>query len=376
MPRTLLVMQDSPQFGGHEVMFLKLLPAVLDGPFDRVVVRLPEDNTVFRRNLDAIASPRLFVQPWPFAKRRAEPYLAGWRRGYARAFTEVVAQERPSATLLLQGRIENLAVPMLAAPRDTFIVSYIPMAHSLAEMGRRGTVGDRVRRRLYRRPNRFIVPSRAVADQLARAGAQSPAVVVENVVDLPAPIPGEDFRKALNLPSDRKIALFLGRFDTGQKGLDLLLSAIRRTPSSLSEWTFVFVGDGPGRREIEGVRDLARHGFDVRVVPWTDRPQTYLRASDILLMPSRFEGVPLAMLEALACGVPVLASNIDVFEDYLPAENRVDYVTVDLAERLNALVAAPRAAAFAQAAKTRLAGMRLDLSRARFAQALTPERWG
>lgn len=370
MAGKLLVLQDSPQFGGHEIMFLKLLPAVLGGAFDEVVVRMPQTNRAFLDGLQRLGAARLRLQPWDFVKRVAEPYLADFRRRYAGAVRDLVEQERPSTILLLQGRIENLAVPMLAIPDEHFVVSYIPMAHSLAEMGRTGGLGDRIRRRLYRRPNRFVVPSPAVADQLTRVGARAPVVVVENVVD-PPPMTRRRLRSELGLPPGRRIALFMGRFDTGQKGLDLLLDALKRGADRLDDWTFLFVGSGAGRSEIEAAHGLPGHPLDIRILPWAERPYEILQASDILLMPSRFEGVPLVMLEAMTCGLPILASDLDVFRDYLPDTHRADYAAIDLPERLNALASVYMTAAFAEGARSRIASARLDRSRARFAAALT-----
>jgi len=367
----LLVLQDSPQFGGHEIMFLKLLPAALGGAFDEVVVRMPQANGAFFEALQRLRAVPLRVKPWHFVKRAAEPWLAGFRHRYARAVREAVVEERPSTILLLQGRIENLAVPMLSIPNGHFVVSYIPMAHSLAEMGRTGGLGDRVRRRLYRRPDRFVVPSPAVADQLARAGARAPVFVVENVVD-PPPMTHRKLRSELGLPPGRRIALFMGRFDTGQKGLDLLIEALKRGARALSDWTFLFVGSGAGQAAIEALHDDPGHTIDIRILPWAEQPYDILQACDILLMPSRFEGVPLIMLEAMSCGLPMLASDLDVFRDYLPETHRADFKVVDLADRLNALTSVHTAAAFAETARARIASARLDLSRERFLAALAP----
>ncbi len=368
----LLVLQDSPQFGGHEIMFLKLLPAALSGAFDEVVVRMPQANKAFYDALQRLRAARLKIKPWRFVKRTAEPWLADFRHTYASAVKAAVEEEKPSTILLLQGRIENLAVPMLSIPEEHFVVSYIPMAHSLAEMGRTGGLGDRVRRRLYRRPDRFVVPSPAVANQLVRAGARAPAIVVENVVD-PPPMSHRKLRSELRLPAGRKIALFMGRFDTGQKGLDLLAGAMTRGAADLSDWTFLFVGSGAGQGAIEGIRDLPDASLDIRILPWAEKPYDILQACDVLLMPSRFEGVPLVMLEAMSCGLPILASDLDVFRDYLPETHRADFTTVDLPERLNALTSVYMAASFAEAARTRIASARLDLSRDRFLSALARE---
>src|SRR5690606_8801195 len=122
-----------------------------------------------------------------------------------------------------------------------------------ADMGRSGVIGDAVRRRLYGRPDRFIVPSHSVAKQVAAAGARGEAVVAENFVEAPPSIDGNEARRALDLPQDKRIALFLGRLDPAQKGLDRLVDAISRASPQLRNWTFLFVGDGEGRAMLEAL---------------------------------------------------------------------------------------------------------------------------
>ncbi len=164
MADRLLVLHDSADFGGHERILLDLLPAVLDGSrFDEVTFYVPGANHRLQAALAALAAPRLRIEIWPFTKRRAEPYLYPFRRLYARHVRRIVAREQPHTTLLVQGRIEHLAVPAMALSADERIVSYLPMAHRLTDMGRSGWLGDRIRRRLYRRPDLFIVPDSAVA---------------------------------------------------------------------------------------------------------------------------------------------------------------------------------------------------------------------
>jgi len=368
MTRRLLMLHDSPQFGGHELMLLKLLPDTLqNGSFDEVVAYIPEGNKRFREGLEGLASPILRIESWPFTKRRAEPYLARFRRNYAAAVRRIAEKEKPQSILLVQGRIENLAVPMLALPQDQFVVSYVPMAHRLADMGRNGSIGDTVRRPLYARPDRFIVPSSSVATQIAAAGGRGTAVVADNFVT-PPPQPGRDeARRELKLPKDRKIAVYLGRMDVAQKGLDLLSAAIDRSRGQLDDWTFLFIGQGKGQALIAGLT-----GVDINIIPWTDQAHLYLAAADLLLMPSRWEGVPLVMLEAMTYGLPILASEIDVFREYLPAENRTDFATVDLAARMNTLHGATARQRYVEAISHTLAAPTPVRSRASFAAALVP----
>ena len=331
----LLVFQDSPQFGGHEIMFLRIFHRMLArNMFERVRFHLPWENHRLRDALEALEAPALDIAPWSFQKGSGEPYCAGFRFAYRRAVQASVRSFQPNVALLIQGRIENCAVPMLTLPSQLKLVSYLPMAHRMREMSRSGLIGDRVRRRLYRRPDRFIVPSRAVAEQVGRAGGQCQSVVIENVVKPPPRANRDTARAALQLPANRRIAVFVGRLDVRQKGLDTLASAMRREAAELRHWTFLFVGEGEGSALVEA---LSQIGLDVRITGWTDQPHAYIAAADVLLMPSRWEGVPLVMLEAMTYGVPLLTSTLDVFQDYLPAESLIDYDSGSMADALERL---------------------------------------
>jgi glycosyltransferase involved in cell wall biosynthesis len=373
MTRPLLIVQDSLDFGGHEAMFLRFLPALIEsGAYGRIVMRYPAGNRRLEERLKPFASDRFAAQGWDFIKRRAEPYLAGFRRHYARAFRALVAAERPAAVLLLQGRIENCAVPLLAAPAETFLISYVPMAHLMSELGRASIPGDLIRRRLYRRPDRFIVPGHAVGAQLARAGSRSPVSVVENVVDPPVS-PGRDAaRTAMGLAPDARVALFLGRLDVRQKGIDTLIAAIRRDADRLKGWTFLFIGGGEGEEACRQLRDDLRERIEIRCIPWTEQPQNALAAADLLLMPSRWEGVPLVMLEAMGHGLPILSSEIDVFRSYLPEINRIDFAESDLADAMLRVIEPDRVEVFRALARKHLAEHSLTRSSERFVKALLP----
>jgi glycosyltransferase involved in cell wall biosynthesis len=168
--------------------------------------------------------------------------------------------------------------------------------------------------------------------------------------------------------------LFLGRLDVRQKGIDTLIAAIRRYADRLAGWTFFFVGAGEGAKACEGLRTELRGHVEVHCVSWTERPQEALAAADLLLMPSRWEGVPLVMLEAMGRGLPILASDIDVFRDYLPDANRVDFATVDLPSAMTLVIEPERADLYRLLARKRLAESSLARSSERFVEALLPVR--
>jgi glycosyltransferase involved in cell wall biosynthesis len=382
MSRRIAILQDSPDFGGHERMFLTWLPGLLDSAdVEAVHLRCPAANVRFLSALQTVSHPKLTLHPDGDTKGKGEPFAAPLRVGYGRGVSGFVRACRADLVLLLQGRIENLATPTLWLPRGLELVNYLPMAHSGVDMGRPAAVAaltDGVKRLYYARPNRTIVVSQAVATQARRAGAAGPIYVVENVPpgrpDAAVSANQKDAaRGRLGLAASGRIALFMGRFDTHQKGLDHLLRDLEGGGAALVAWRFVFVGQGPAAGDLKAL--LGRGVVSGQVVPWTDEPGLYLQAADLLLLPSRFEGVPLVMLEALQQGLPILASDIDVYREYLLAEALRDFGRpVDLAAALDALVA-PDARA-RQQAHARQVAARLDAeqSRRRFTEAVLGQR--
>lgn len=100
-------------------------------------------------------------------------------------------------------------------------------------------------------------------------------------------------RRQLGLPADARVGIFVGRAEY-TKGFDLVREIIRRAPDT----HFVLVGECP---------DLPGNVVVRRRVPHEQMPLLY-SAADFLLLPSRYEGFNLTVLEALACGLPILVS--------------------------------------------------------------------
>jgi glycosyltransferase involved in cell wall biosynthesis len=95
-----------------------------------------------------------------------------------------------------------------------------------------------------------------------------------------------------------------------QKGLDLLIQALARLRDpAFAAWRLVLVGDGPERKSLG---ELAmREGVAERVVfaGFQPNPSTYMARASVFVLPSRFEGMPNALLEAMAAGLPVVVND-------------------------------------------------------------------
>jgi glycosyltransferase involved in cell wall biosynthesis len=139
----------------------------------------------------------------------------------------------------------------------------------------------------------------------SRLEAQFPGVPVHLAtyappgVNAPAPAEALPFGPGLRL-------LTVGRLER-QKGYDDLIEALAASPVRELSWSLCMVGDGSERGRLERrVRDLGLHDR-VRFVGSVPATGAFAQAN-VFLMPSRFEGMPLALLEAIHAGLPVLAS--------------------------------------------------------------------
>jgi glycosyltransferase involved in cell wall biosynthesis len=180
-----------------------------------------------------------------------------------------------------------------------------------------------VARAVLRRAARVIAVSEAMARELVALGIPRDTVtVVLTAIDpLPRPAPpGAELRARLGLPADRPIALFLGRLSP-VKGPDVLIEAVRLLRERQPRALFVLAGDGQLRAPLEDA--VRAHGLQeqVRLAGFVPRENVadYLAASDLLVLPSRSEGLPHAVLEAMAFSLPVVASHVggvsEVVED-------------------------------------------------------------
>ncbi len=143
---------------------------------------------------------------------------------------------------------------------------------------------------------------------------QDKIIVIENGSDLsrfrpdrPAP-PG--LRESLGFLNSDPVVLMLARLEE-QKGHRILLDAVPNVLAEFPDCRLVLAGDGRLRRELE----LQAAGLNItsrlRFVGYQDNAPDWLALCDFTVLPSLYEGLPLAAIESLAAGKPVVASNVD-----------------------------------------------------------------
>ena len=175
-------------------------------------------------------------------------------------------------------------------------VPTVVTVHSLAEVRSPGQ--RRLLRRLLSRVAAATAPSHAIAAQLRDLGAPAAAVRVVAA--------GVEARPSRSWDGDRATVRVgvLGRLSR-EKGVDVLVEAVRLLGTEGPVVEVAVAGDGPERAALE--RQAA--GLPIRFVGFVD-PSSFLDEIDLFCLPSRLEGMPVALLEAMMAGLPCVATAV------------------------------------------------------------------
>jgi glycosyltransferase involved in cell wall biosynthesis len=148
--------------------------------------------------------------------------------------------------------------------------------------------------------------SDAVCSRLAELGARRPLCVTLGR-DTESFFPAVDktaLRQEIGLAPDAVVAVMVGRL-VSSKGIHELVQAVRAL-SHLPHFRLLCVGDGPDRASMASLGPVC-------VMAGERTPEEvagYLQAADFLVHPSHSEGMPQVVLEAMSCGLPVVATSV------------------------------------------------------------------
>lgn len=191
----------------------------------------------------------------------------------------------------------------------------------------------------YRPPNRFRLPGRRLAIPRAAGFVVGPAAEAErlhasyripreriarisNPVDTNywQAIDKSRARERLGIGADTAVVAWHGRVDIDIKGLDLLLEAWQQVADGESGRKLCLLGSGPDA----GSLDAMIQRLNPRTVSWrnefvtdADEVRLFLSAADVYVISSRTEASPVAALEAMSCGLPVVATTTARASDFL-----------------------------------------------------------
>jgi glycosyltransferase involved in cell wall biosynthesis len=186
----------------------------------------------------------------------------------------------------------------------------------------------------------FIAVSREIAGELTGCGiAKEKIRFIPYILDTDHFRPAKsDERQALRAgfgKPDEVWACFAGRL-VEEKGLNLLLQAFDEIARTFPQARLMLLGEGDQRAALEAQTNRLGLQKKVRFVGAVEDTAPYLRACDLYVQPSFTEGLPIAMLEAMACELPTLATAVGGVTDLLCDEQNGLVIPAHDVERLTA----------------------------------------
>lgn len=269
---------------------------------------------------EVVALPRVMTEPVTRLmpdRLSYHPESSGSKAGYARAVVQMLATGGHFDGVVC-GHLNLLPLAALAAAWKR--APLLLIIHGIdAWQPPQGSVMATLTRRAVARVDAFVAVSTLTKERfLAWSGLpEERGFVVPNCIDASAFGPGPkraDLVARYGLEGKR-VLLTLGRMDPAEryKGFDETMDAVAALVPDHPDLAYLICGDGDDRPRLEQkATDL---GIADRVVfagyiPEDEKADHY-RLADAFVMPGRGEGFGIVYLEALACGVPVVASSLD-----------------------------------------------------------------
>ena len=171
------------------------------------------------------------------------------------------------------------------------------------------------------------------------------------------------WRQKLGIPEDAVVMGAAGRL-VEQKGYDLLLRATARVLADGSPLHLVMAGDGPLRKQLAAETGRLGIAHSVHWIGFQENVPRFLRELDVFLLPSRLEGFPIAMVEALASGLPCIATPVGGVREMVGDDGALVVPPEDeeaLADAMRKMLSPATRAAYASRGPEIASGFSIDL---------------
>jgi L-malate glycosyltransferase len=298
IPRRIVIMIDNLGMGGAQKLLLIQI-AEMRETHDLLIVNMGPETHLARdlvaQGFDVISSHGIRLTDFG-AMRDLRRVLAKWQ-------PELIHTHLMYATL-----VGSLMARWLKVPHVATLHNERPDLARFADK-----IKVRLEQHVLERMTDVVVacgPKIAVI-QKPRTG-KTPLVTVANRVRPATPLAPEKraaLRRDMGDVGDTVLVLAAGRM-MPQKGFDLLISAFARVVRSHPKARLVIIGDGPDRADLE--KRVARLSLQECVSLPGAVPDLadMLQSVDVFALPSRHEGLPLVLIEAMAAGLPIVATRV------------------------------------------------------------------
>ena len=338
------------------------------GGAERVAVRLIDRWVANGCHVDlvTIASPATDFYPVSPRTRRWVVDLPKDRRGLRakvldnrdriRRLRAIAAEAEPDVVVSFMDQTNVLSLAALARTHVPVVVceQIDPRQHDTPFPWRVLRVAT------YRRAAAIVVLTEAVRDWASGRFGSAPVVVIPNPGEVPATLP-----EPADLPTPYVVAV--GRL-VPQKGFDLLIDAFAGLDGRYASWHLVVAGEGPDREALEAQVAALGLGGRVHLIGRVHDVTSVLTGASLFVLSSRYEGFPVALLEAMGVGLPCVATRCPSGPEEI-IRTGIDGVLVEpessttLRDAIASLIDAPEQRAALGPEARRTAESRFDLAR-------------
>ena len=319
LPRVLYVGIFPPHPGGSSVAVGYLLQVLHESGYPLSVVTPSSPETAGRAELVHRIYPRIALVEVPAARAVFSPWIGSLddpeKLAQVTSIQTAAAMEveRHRPDVVFVGREDFLAgVLPWATSRGLPVISRVPSGAELMD-GMYGTAACEFALDLVAKADKIIVPAHHVAAGLADHGLSN-ITTIQNPVDImrfqAAPV-DRDLAARLGLGPKHVVVAHASNMKPSKRASDIAAAAalaVTRDPRLI----FLIIGDGPDREKLE--QAVLDRGLtdNFRFTGWLGHATcgAHLRLANMALMPSATEGLASAYLEAMATGLPLLASDV------------------------------------------------------------------
>lgn len=320
--KRLLFYSDTNIYGGHEKMLLLMLMALLEANVYDITIILFCRNDKFKTELENLQKIFIFkVVLTPIRSKSIQSLRSCFQ--WADLFTLTKLINRKYDLICVgQGSIE-IGSKMLIAARicKITLISYIPNTTNYARINARfALVRQLVGRIFYKLPNYFITISEFVKDYINQY-SDAKVFILPNAIDFSK----LHVKNSLSVMEDDVSISLIGAISK-TKNQAFIINWLNKLIADKDELVKVvkilFIGIGNDFEAEKIKAQIKKHNLSycISLFAWTDDVSNLLNKTDVLLIPSLVEGVPLVMLEAAATKTIILANDIDGMHDFLPED--------------------------------------------------------
>jgi len=321
MAPLLMAIIDTPQLSGPGRQLTALLSALPEAGYEVELV-------TFRRSGRSVSTLVTHAESHG-VRVTVIPERGPFDRTQYAALRSHIALRRPS---IVQTHSYKATALVWLLRRSGLAFGWVGCFHGATTENLKVRAYHKLDQRLLRSADQMVIMAESQRAGLGRAGAR--AKVINNAV-LPPPSASGGAIPDWAVPAGQPLIGYVGRLSP-EKGVDLLLKALHRVRTQIPDqtWTAVIAGEGPERDSLEAQATALGLSPLVRFLGQVSNPWSVYQAAALVVLPSRSEGLPNVMLEAIAADLSVIATRVGAIPDVIGTSAAATLVPANNVEAL------------------------------------------